>query len=84
MCVCVCASSLYIAVVVCAVGLPHVHAAHGDTHTVDTVTARGHALVDPVQTLGLRKAIDLMLRREASDCFCVLNRINGFNGLNGS
>ena len=66
MCVC---PSLYIAVVVGAVGLPHVHAAHGDTNNVDGVTAGGHALVDPVQTLGLRKAIDLMLRREASDCW---------------
>lgn len=59
--------SLEIAVVVGAVGLGHVHAAHRQTHTVKHVTARRHALVYPVQTLRLLKTSDLMLRGETTD-----------------
>ena len=56
-----------VAVVVRAVGLGHVHLAHGLAHVVDAVPARRHALVDAVQALSLREAVDLVLGREASD-----------------
>lgn len=59
--------SLYIAVAVGPIGLPHVHAAHRQAHAVDGVTSRGHPLVDPVQTFGLFETADPVLRGEASD-----------------
>lgn len=59
--------SLDIAVVVGAVGLAHVHAAHRQPHAVDGVASRRHPLVDPVQAFGLLEAADPVLRREASD-----------------
>lgn len=59
--------SLKVAVVVGAVGLGHVHAAHRQTHAVQHVAARRHALVYPVQTLRLLKTADLMLRGETTD-----------------
>lgn len=59
--------SLYIAVAIRPIGLAHIHAAHGQAHTVDGVTPRRHSLVDSVQTFGLLKTADPMLRGEASD-----------------
>lgn len=59
--------SLDVAVVIRAVGLGHVHLAHGVTHVVHPVPARRHALVDAVQALGLLEAGDLVLRGESSD-----------------
>lgn len=59
--------SLDIAVVVRAVGFGHVHLAHRQSHAVDHVSARGHALVYAVQTLRLLETVDLVLRRKATD-----------------
>ena len=59
--------SLYIAVIVRAVGLRHVHFAHGVSHVVDRVTPRRHALVDAVQPLRLLEAGDLVLCK-STDC----------------
>lgn len=59
--------SLYIAVTVGPVGFSHVHAAHRQAHAVDGVTPRRHPLVDAVQTFGLLKTADPVLRGEASD-----------------
>lgn len=59
--------SLKVAVVVGTVGFGHVHAAHRQTHAVENVAARRHALVYPVQTLRLLKTADLMLRGETTD-----------------
>ncbi len=61
------ASSLDVTVVVSAVGLGHVHLAHGVAHMVDSILAGRHALVDAVQTFSLCEAVDLVLWREAAD-----------------
>lgn len=60
-------SSLDVTVVVGAVGLGHVHLAHGVAHVVDSILAGRHALVDAVQTFSLCEAVDLVLWREAAD-----------------
>lgn len=60
-------TSLDVTVVVGAVRLRHVHLSHGQTHVVDAVPARWHALVDAVQTFGLLEAGDLVLGREPAD-----------------
>lgn len=70
---CVCAvgkslcRSLDIAVVVCPVGFAHVHTAHRQPHAVDSIAPRWHPFIDAVQTFGLLKTADPMLRGEASD-----------------
>lgn len=60
-------SSLDVTVVVGAVGLGHVHLAHGVAHVVDPVLAGWHALIDTVQTFSLFETADLVLWREATD-----------------
>lgn len=60
-------ASLDVAVIVGAVGLGHVHFAHGVTDVVDAISTRGHALVDAVQTFGLLETADFVLWREAPD-----------------
>lgn len=60
-------SSLDVTVVVSAVGLGHVHLAHGVAHVVDPVLAGWHALIDAVQTFSLFETADLVLWREAAD-----------------
>lgn len=60
-------SSLNVTVVLGAVGLGHVHLAHGVAHVVDSILAGWHALVDAVQTSSLFEAVDLVLWREAAD-----------------
>lgn len=60
-------TSLDVAVVICAVGLRHIHLSHGLAHVVDAVPPRGHALVDAVQALSLLETGDLVLGGEATD-----------------
>lgn len=60
-------SSLDVTVVVGAVGLRHVHLAHGLAHVVDPILAGWHTLIDAVQTFSLCKTADFVLWREASD-----------------